>query len=168
MNTQLEIILTRRRKNEMVAFINEHPEYFDEAINIAISQQKHFSWRAAWLISGTLKKDDPRVKPYIPKILDIILESKDGHQRELLKILLKMNLSEDQQSMLFDISANLWEQIRKKPSVRHFAFSCMVKVAENYPELKNEILLLAQPHYINPLSPGIKQSILKSLKKLEN
>lgn len=168
MSHVLESILMRRKKPEMVEYLNNHPEHFDEAMHLALSQELPFCWRAAWLIGGHIKKNDPRVRPYIGKIIEVIPESNDGHQRELLKILLVMDLEEENESLLFDLAVTLWEQIRKKPSVRFFAFKCMVRTAEKYPELTNEILVLAQPHYINPLSPGIRNSILKTLKKLEN
>lgn len=168
MSNALEVILMRRKKPEMVEYLNSHPEHFDEAMNLALSQELPFCWRAAWLVGGHIGKDDPRVKPYIQTILEVLPESRDGHQRELLKILLMMDLEEEHESLLFDLAVTLWEQIRKKPSVRFFAFKCMVRTAEKYPELTNEILVLAQPHYVNPLSPGIRNSILKTLKKLEN
>lgn len=168
MSTSLEVILMRRKKPEMVEYLNSHPEHFDEAMNLALSQELPFCWRAAWLLGGHITKNDSRVKPYIQKIIEVLPESRDGHQRELLKILLMMDLEEDHESLLFDLAVTLWEQIRKKPSVRFFAFKCMIRTAEKYPELTNEIFVLAQPHYINPLSPGIRNSILKTLKKLEN
>lgn len=64
-----------------------------------------------------------------------------------------MKLDDEFESLLFDLSVDLWQLLRKQPSVRCFAFKGMVKVVEKYPELKNEILFLAQPHYVNPLSP---------------
>lgn len=167
MSTPLELVLLGRGKSNMVRFLNEHPESFEEAMLLAFSQKKPICWRASWIVGGYITHNDPRVKPHLPKIIEILPGLEDGHQRELLKILLKMDLEEEHESVLFDLSVDLWEQIQKKPSVRFFAFKCMVKTAEKYPELTNEILMLSQPHYINPLSPGIRNSILKSVKGLE-
>ena len=120
------------------------------------------------MLGGVTTKNDSRIKPHIQKIIQVLPKLEDGHQRELLKILLKMDLEKSFEGLLFDLFVDLWEQVRKQPSVRSFAFKGMVKVAEKYPELKNEVLLLTQSHYINPLSPGIRKSILKSIKNLEN
>ena len=168
MNTPLEQVLMRRKKVEMVHFLNNQPEYFNAAIQLALSKEPSLCWRAAWLVGGIIKKNDSRIKPHIHTIIEVLPSMEDGHQRELLKILLKMDLTEDFESLLFDLSVDLWEQVRKKPSVRSFAFKGMVKIAEKYPELKHEILLLSQPHYVNPLSPGIRKSILKTLKSFED
>lgn len=166
MSATLRSILMKRRKPEMISFLLENPEYFEEAMELALQNEVDHSWRAAWMIVGTVKKNDPRIKPYILKILDIIPDRRDGHQRELLKILLTMKLEEDFESLLFDLSVQLWEQIRKKPSVRYYAFKGMINVAEKYPELKNEVLSLTQPHFVNPLSAGIRKGILKEIEEL--
>lgn len=157
----------QREKSKKVQFLDDHPEYFDEAMKLALSQEQPLCWRAAWMVGGYMKKNDPRIDPYIPKIIDLLPDLDDGHQRELIKILLKMDLEEEQESRLYDFSATLWEQVQKKPSVRFFAFRCMIRFAEKYPELNHEILVLAQPRYINSLSPGIRSSILKSIRKIE-
>ena len=163
----LESVLRRRVKSEIVEFLTIHPEYFDDAVDLALSNNQPYCWRAAWMIGDSIKKNDSRIKPHILKIIELLPSFEDGHQRELLKILLQINLEEDFESLFFDLCVDLWEQVRKQPSVRHIAFKGMIKVAEKYPELSNEILVLAQPNYINALSPGIKKSITKSISNIK-
>lgn len=151
----------------MTQFLTEHPEFFDEAMKIALSTEQPFCWRAAWMIGGCMEKNDPRITPYISEIIETLSELEDGHLRELLKILLNMELNEEQESLLFDFSVSLWEQVLRIPSVRHFAFKSMIRIAEKYPELNHEILVLTQPHYVNPLSPGIRHGVLKTVRELE-
>ena len=86
----------------------------------------------------------------------------------MIKILLQVPLTEEQESLLFDLSVELWEQIRKKPSGRYFTYRGMIQIAKKYPELTHEILLLTEPHYVNPLSPGIRTAVLKMAAKLRN
>ncbi|MEP1151665.1 MAG: hypothetical protein ABJH08_08065 [Balneola sp.] len=166
MSTPLEQVLLRRKKSEMIEFLDQHPENFDPAMLLALGTELPLCWRAAWLVGGVTEKNDSRIKPYIHQIIEVLPERGDGHQRELLKLLLKMDLTEDYESLLFDHSVSIWEQVRKQPSVRYFAFKGMVKVTEKYPDLKNEVLSLTQPHFINPLSPGIRKGVLKIIKQL--
>jgi len=168
MSDTLRSVLIRRRKSEMVEFMSNHPHSFDQAMELALGNEENLSWRATWLVAGIQKKNDLRIKPFIQKIIDILPDRDDGHQRELLKILLKMELDEDFESLLFDISVTLWEQVRKQSSVRYYAFLGMMKVVEKYPELKNEVISLTQPHFINSLSPGIRKGIYKSINQLNS
>lgn len=152
----------------MVEFMTNHPESFDQAMELVLENEENFSWRAAWLVAGVMEKNDQRVRPFIQKIIEVLPDREDGHQRELLKILLKMELDEDFESLLFDISVTLWEQVRKQSSVRYYAFQGMMKVVEKYPELKNEVLSLTQPHFVNALSPGVRKGVYKKLNELNS
>jgi len=88
----------------------------------------------------------------------------EGHQRELLKILLQMDLTENQESFLFDVCMTIWEQVNSSPSIRHNAFRYIVKMAKKYPELSNEISVLTQNRYMETLSPGARKSVYKMVK----
>jgi hypothetical protein len=162
MQKSLDDILTGRlRKNELVSFLRKHPELLEEAIGISLGNQRPQSWRAAWLIGHYMELNDARLLPYVDSILSNIAAKEDGHQREFLKILSRVELTEDQEGILFDVSLSIWEEIHKSPSVRGTAFQTILTIVEKYPELKSEIEHLTQPHYTETLSPGIKHSFHK-------
>jgi hypothetical protein len=164
MNSQLKSKLISSYKEEMVAFLKSQPEHFNEAIELAISDDQPFAWRAAFLLSSCMDDNDTRVKKYIKPILACIKSKKDGHQRELLKILCRMKLSDKEEGMVFDICIRLWEQISKDPSVRMTALKFIIKIAKDHQELLNEITPLMQDQYLELLSPGVKNSIRKMIK----
>ena len=169
MKSPLEQALTGRiKKEKMSAFLSEHPEMFDEAVTLSLSNKQPIAWRAAWAIGGSLPENREKLSPFIDDILDKLPELEDGHQREFIKILIQCELTEDQMGLLFDICVSIWEQVRKKPSVRYFAFQVMVDMTNQYPELANEVLSLTQPQHISTLSPGIKKGILKLVDKISS
>ena len=157
--TELQKVLLEFKKEDMISFLNSHPECFDEAINLAITENQPFSWRSAWLLWGVLKENDIRIRPHIKSIISSIKNKKDGHQRELIKILSKMDLNEKEEGYIFDICVTLWEKIRSAPSVRYNALLMILKIADKHPELKCEIAYLLQNHYLESLSPGIKNAV---------
>ncbi len=161
--TKLTDVLTHAHKKEMISFLQKHPHFFDEAITLCISDHQPYAWRAAWLLHGCMEENDPRIKKHIDPILKCILKKERGHQRELIKILMAMDLNEIQEGLLFDICVNLWEQTDLPPSVRHTAFTFIHGLAEKYPALSNEIAILTQTHYLESLSPGIRNSIVKKI-----
>ncbi|MCP5063059.1 MAG: hypothetical protein GY936_11435 [Ignavibacteriae bacterium] len=166
METKLENILMSCYKDEMISFMNAHPENFEEAIKLAISDKQPYSWRAAWLLWSCMDENDLRIQAYIKKIINSVATKNDGHQREIIKILLQLELTEKQEGILFNICMNLWEQIDKKPSVRFTALNFIIKIAKKHPELSDEIKFLTQNHYLETLSPGIKRSVQRMMKEL--
>ncbi len=163
METPLEHILMTFNKKEMMAWLETHPESFEEAILLAIADKQAYSWRAAWLLWSCMEINDPRLSPFITAIIECLEIKPDGHQRELLKILYRMELSEEQEGFLFDLCMNVWEKIGKAPSVRHNAFRMIVKIASKYPDLSNEIALITQSHYLDTLSPGVRRAVMKMI-----
>jgi hypothetical protein len=166
--TAFEKTLISCYKNEMISFMNSHPEVFDEAVELAVSDKQPYSWRAAFVLWSVIGENDKRIQKHIKKIVNTVKEKSDGHQRELLKILLIMELDERYEGVLFDICMNVWEQPDKSPSVRVNALKMIIKIANNHPELKQEISFLAQDHYLDTLSPGAKHSVKKLMSKINS
>jgi len=166
METPLEHVLMNSYKEEMIAFVADNPQYFDELVLLAMKEKQPYAWRAAWLLWSCIEENDPRLHSYIPQFMDSLPEKKDGHIRELVKILTSMELDEEQEGRLFDYCVTVWEKLGHRPSIRYMAFRFLVKMAKKHPELGNEIGLFAQEHYTESLSPGIKHSINKMIKEL--
>jgi len=128
-------------------------------VEIGLSNEQPQAWRAAWVLKNCMQKNDPRMLPFVPSILEGFLGKPEGHQRELIKILLLMDLSEEQEGQLFDICMIIWSEINNIPSLRHIAFISIAATVKKYAELKNELVLLTEDRYIDTLSPGIKRTI---------
>lgn len=156
-----DILKTRFDKDYLISHLAENPDQFNEALIIAISDEQPQAWRAAWVLNHCIKYNDSRIKKNANRIIKEIKTKEDGHTRELLKLLEKIELNESQEGYLFDICMTIWESIEKSPSVRITAFRILVSIVKKYPELKNEIEHLTENHYTESLSPGIKNSFMK-------
>ncbi len=104
--------------------------------------------------------------PMIAKIIDVIPKVIDGQQRELINVLRIFDLSEMEETLLFDVCVELWCDLKKIPSVRFKAFKYILKVCKKYPDLQNELSLLSEDHYFESLSEGIKRTLLSNLKQM--
>ena len=166
MESVLENKLMTLYKEEMISYLKSHPEHLDEAIQLAISDKQPYSWRAAFLLWGSIEENDKRIQKHIKSIVNCIQDKEDGHQRELLKILYQMEIKEKYEGIIFNICMNIWEQIDKDPSVRLNALKFIIKIAKNHTELLDEIVFLTQDHYLESLSPGVKRSIEKMIKEV--
>jgi hypothetical protein len=164
METALEQILISSNKTCMISYMAAHPGDFDEVIRLAISDKKRYSWRAAWLLWSCMEKNDKRIKRYVKNIIDTISYKADNHQRELLIVLLQMDINEEDEGLLYHHCLRLWEDISKKPSIRYNAFKMILKIVKKHPDLHHEIKILTHSLYMNSLSPGVKRGIAKMAK----
>lgn len=155
------ILDTRLDKDFLIQLFQEQKEVHDAAIQVALSNQQPQAWRATWILSHCTAKNDHRIQPFIDNFIKILSTKKDGHQREILKILDKMTLDDEQEGKLFDICMNIWEQLSKAPAVRYLAFKFIHKTCTKYPELEGELTFISQEQYLDTLSPGIQKNIKK-------
>lgn len=168
MESALETVLKVFHKNQMMAYLASHPYDFEEAVELALGDKQPYSWRAAWLLLSCIEVNDPRIQKHTGAIIGVLPHKEDGHQRELMKILQKMELNDEEESVLFDFCVSVWEKVHKSPSVRYHAFLMILNTARKYPDLFQEIRLLAQDHYVETLSPGIRNAVYRMLRQMEN
>lgn len=161
------ILDNRLDKDFLIQLFQEQAEVHAEAIQVALSKQQPQAWRATWILAHCTTKNDARIRPYLSDFIQNIINQKDGHQRETLKIIDKMILDEEQEGILFDICMSTWENISKSSSVRYLAFKFIYKTCHKYPELNGELTFISQDHYLETLSPGIQKIIKKIINTKE-
>jgi hypothetical protein len=150
-------------KDKFIELIHQNPDYIQELLDNFVSDIKPAAWRSAWLLRHVMNKNDVRIEPLIPMMISVLSAKEDGHQRELLLILEKMELSDENIGALFDECSRIWETISKKSSTRIAAMKVMLNIAVIYPELNEEIQMLTEDHYTETLSPGIKKMLFRML-----
>lgn len=164
MNSTLQDLLNGHlQKVPIVSLLRENPSVFDEAIHLSLQSDERTAWRAAWVLFHAMEDNDPRLQPHLPALICALRGKRDGHQRELLKIIERLKTDDDREGELFDICMGIWEKPDKSPSSRITAFRVMHRIAQKYPELLGELSFLLQEHYTDTLSPGIKHSLQRML-----
>jgi hypothetical protein len=166
METALDRILQGMYKAQMITYIAAHPEAFNELLTMAVSDSHPYRWRAAWLLWSCMDDNDPRVNRQLETVINSLSGKTDNHQRELLKILLQMELSDDHDALLYDFCLDTWKDSHKQPSVRHNAIKMIVKIGKKYPELLDEIEYFTQDGYLASLSPAVRNSVSKMMVQL--
>jgi len=161
LETALEKVLMNFFKKEMIEYLNSHPEDFNQAITLALTNKQPYSWRAAWLLWSCIEQNDKRLIPFKNDLIAALKGKADGHQREILKLISVLELNDIEEGFIFNECLSIWESINKRPSVRFTAIKFALKIAAKYPDLLNEIDFFTQNHYTETLSPGIKQAVYR-------
>lgn len=164
--TFVQLFETIRNKKDLIRFVKTNPKAFVPLFETSIVNTPE-AWRSSWLIGHTMEINDNRIKPYVDKMIEIIPLLTEGHQRQTIIILLNMFLNDLQEGKLFHVCLSIWEQINIIPSTRVTALKFILKIAEKHPELKDEVTLWTQEMYLETLSPGIKNSVLKQIRHLQ-
>ena len=151
------------QKDPIVSLLTENPAVFDEAVHLALQSDKRIAWRAAWVLFHAMEDYDLRLQPHLAVFVSALRGKRDGHQRELLKIIERLKPDDDLEGELFDICMSIWENQGKSPSARITSFRIMYSIAKKYPELLQELNYLLKEHYTESLSPGIRNSLKKML-----
>ena len=161
----LNYMFERFNKNaQMQSYIRRQPQLFDQLIQNSLSVTVNNAWRCTMLVGHLTKKNDSRLIHFKDEYINLLPKvNHDGHQRQILIILDKMKLTEDQGGHLFNHCMTIWEAINKIPSTRIRAFWILLKIAKNYPELKEELLHFTTAYYTETLSPGIKISFQRAV-----
>lgn len=165
METKLEHLLTNSHKAQMISYMRSHPADFNEAFRLAVSDKQPYSWRAAWVLWGCMDKNDKRIRKHLKQIIGSIPAKKDNQQRELLMILLRMELNDNYAGKVFDLCSKIWGSVGKNPSLRYNAFKLMIHISKKHSDLSKEIHSFAGPRYTNMLSASVKRSISKLVKE---
>jgi hypothetical protein len=58
METALEKKLVSCYKDQMISFMNSHPECFEEAVELAISDKQPYSWSEAFILWSVIEVND--------------------------------------------------------------------------------------------------------------
>ena len=164
MEKAVKQVLKGTNKMGMITYMEDHPEEFTNLIELALTNEQPYAWRAAWLLSKCMDDNDPRVQPYLTKILEILPTVKEGQMRDLFNVFYRMELEEELEGRLFDFCVNVWCKLDHIPSVRSNALKLILQTTERVPELYQEVVLLTQDEFLDPLSHGIRRSVQKRMK----
>lgn len=78
---------------------------FKEVLEFALSNHEK-AWRAAWMINQALKSEELPLQKYVKTICKAIPDKPSNHQRELLKMLEFIQLTEENEGYIFDVAVS--------------------------------------------------------------
>lgn len=151
----------------IIELLNSNKGLLKDFINYSNSN-KQYAWRAAWIIYHyTLIHKSNTIQNNINDFIQALrIAKKDGHKREILKIINTLELNESQKFEVYDICISLIWNNKSQSSLRHNATLFALKVADLYPELTREIKNIYDDIKEN-LSPGVKNSLNKKFKAIK-
>ncbi len=151
----------------MIFWMETHPEDFDDLVEMALSDDPEYAWRAAWLLWSCITENDPRIRGKLKEFVNALPEKSGSQKREFLILFSRMEIEPAWAGDLFVECVRIWTNPSLQASLRYNAFKLLVRITKEYPELKTELLLLVEEEYLYGLSENVRKSVFRMMRALK-
>lgn len=167
---RLEAEHSKTLTTAIVNYIGSDKKRFKELMNIFFGGEYRMTQRAAWPMSYVAIEQPQLLDPYFDKLIKQ-LQMPDNHPaiaRNILRVLQEIEIPEKYWGALVDLSFKIIISETQPAAIRAFAITVAAKISKNYPELKNELLMILKELNSFPQLPSMKSRIKKALKELKS
>lgn len=145
----LKTITFKHSKAQMlkiVQYVGTDPKRFDELVNVFLRGPYRVTQRAAWPISNCVELHPSLVKPHLKKLLSYLGKEgvHDGVTRNILRLLQFISIPYSLQGKTADLCFQFLADAKQPIAIRVLAMSVLANLANENPELKNEIIPLIE------------------------
>lgn len=166
---QLLAELSKQNTDYIASVIDKDKKLFEEIVELALSNEKYVSGRAAWVIEVLWLKYPTIIDPYINKIIDFLPKSKyDNQKRHFTKILSTRNLSEldeNRLGVLIDRCFTWLEDPIYPTAVKMFSMQILFNYVKIESVLASELIAIIENQFEDS-TPGFRNRGKKILTEL--
>jgi len=136
---------SKAQATKIADYVGDDPKRFAELVKQLLGPVYRLSQRAAWPVSYCIERHPEFIKPYF-NVLIKQLERDDAHvavRRNVARLFQFVDIPKRYQGRVFDACYNLLADPAEPVAVRVFSMTVAAKLAENEPELLDELRLVA-------------------------
>lgn len=152
----------------IIKYIGDDKVKLKKLVTIFLNSEYRVTQRAAWPLSEISILHPHLIKPYLHKLIEK-LDSKDEHPaipRNILRIFQEIKIPEKYHGRLVDQCFKFIADVKHPVAVRAFAITVASHICVQYPELKNELVIVLEELKKHPQQPAISVRIKSAFKKL--
>ena len=139
---------SKRQTMSIVRYIDGDSNRFAELMKLFFGPVYRLSQRAAWAVNYCAEHHPGLVKPYFGKLVDQ-LERDVAHpavRRNVARMLQFVDIPKRLHGRVFEACYSLVDDADQPVAVKVFALTVAARIAQNEPELLDELRLLADKH----------------------
>src|SRR5260221_6195116 len=136
---------SKAQATRIADYVGDDPKRFAEMMGLMLGPVYRISQRAAWPVSYCVEEHPELIGPYWGK-LAAQLERDDAHvavRRNVARLLQFVDIPKRYGGRIFDACYKLVDDPKETVAVRVFAMTVAATIAQNSPELINELKLIA-------------------------
>lgn len=136
---------SKAQATKIADYVGNDPKRFDELMKLLMGPVYRLSQRAASPVSYCVQRNPKPIQPYFGKLAQQ-LEREVAHvavRRNVARLLQFVDIRKRYQGRIFDACYNLVANPAETVAVRGFSMTVAAKIAQNEPELLDEVRLIA-------------------------
>jgi hypothetical protein len=165
-----EILLEHSKEQSLkiAAWIGNNPSRLATLIHLFLHDEYRVVQRAAWIMSMVAQKHAALLKPHLKDMVNRMGDEgiPVAVKRNVVRVLQFMSIPEDLQGPVMDYCFRFLEDTQETVAVRVFSMTILANLAQQYPEIKNEIVLLIEDQLREGAQPAFISRGKKTLKLL--
>lgn len=164
-------ILKENSRDQTLAitkWVGDKPDRVAALVDLFLHDEYRVVQRAAWVLSYVAEKHPGLVQPHLEKMVNRMGDAgiPAAVKRNVVRVLQFMPIPENLQGPVMDYCFRFLEDPKETIAVRAFSMTVLANLAQQYPEIKNEIILLIEDQLREGASPGIRSRGKKTLAQL--
>jgi len=171
MDLRSEILAEHSRTQTLhiAAWIGHDTGRFNRLIKLFLQDEYRVVQRAAWVISMVADKHPLVLAPHLPVMVARMEEAgmPVAVKRNVVRILQYVPIPEDLHGPVMNCCFAFLEDPEETVAVKASSMTVLARLAQDYPDIKNEIRLLIEEQLENNPSPGIRSRARKVLKEIQ-
>jgi hypothetical protein len=171
MNLRTQLLAEASKENalKVVHWIGNDQERFRSLMDLFLHDEYRVVQRASWVMSNVAEEHPALIKPHLKAMVDRMGDADIpvAVKRNVVRILQFMPIPEKLQGPVMDYCFRFLEDPKETVAVRVFSMTVLANLAQQYPEIKNEIILLIEDQMREGALPAFKSRGKKTLKLLQ-
>jgi len=145
--------------------VMEEPLLLQSLVQCCESADAILSRKGSWVLGVVAQKQKELIAPFTKRLVHVLRTSNDSSvHREVFKIIVTQKLPDDLFGEVLDFSFNSLNDPHSDTAVKYNSFLFVIKCLPHYPELKNELVAIAErqmPHVTAPLAYQMKKHLAR-------
>ena len=169
MNLREQILLEHSKENAdlIASWVGKDKSRLDKLIHIFLNDDYRVVQRAAYTVSKIADNEPSLMLPYLDKMV-AKMDDNTQHiavKRNVLRILQNVNIPEHLHGEVMNHSFNILSDVREPIALRVFSMTILDNLSKQYPEIRQELILIIENELELGASAGFKSRAKKILKK---
>jgi len=160
---------TRVQTERIIRWVGDRKERMDQVMALFLEGSYREIQRTAWIVSGIAEKKPELLEAYLPLVVDRMTASQlhPAVRRNMVRLLQFVPIPERLQGTVMNACFGYLADPSEAIAVRAFSMSILGSLAQSYPEIRQELVLLLEDMLEHQPSAAIKSRALKTIKQLQ-